>query len=548
MGHVSNASSEASVMIGARPWRHSRAALTARQAPGRAPEEPKATRPAHHRLRRGSLWAALAVVSLSLFQSGAEPASARSVVASQPGLHQGEHGAALGGAGAVVVGAGGNPASPDQQFSDHGNGHGQGLGVGRTPSRDQQGNGNGHAGNPPGHSEAAVGQGASNGQAQQGSGASHGHGNGGGDQGGQGFGQRVHAGGSGHGKGTGSVAPSQAGSRPASVTTPTAASSTPSALTTSVVRAAASPSTSRGAPASGPHVARPGWRRRPTIGKRSRQRASRGPGAAALLPHVPAAAAERSGGRLTTGAGASTLERGRAQSRGRSHGRSHAAGVGLLSAPLALPRAIEKVIGVIPTWVWLALLAAAVLAAAAATAALIATRRAQRQARAIEAVQRAAATDPLTGVLNRRGFDEAVERELARARRHGRPLALAYLDVRGLKAVNDTEGHLVGDELIRQVAGLLRDCARAGDLVGRLGGDEFGLVLAEQPADSAAIVKARLRAQLPARRAAIGTDLPWDVTIGTAAYPDDGESLPTLLSVADRRLYAQRGIELRASA
>jgi diguanylate cyclase (GGDEF)-like protein len=196
--------------------------------------------------------------------------------------------------------------------------------------------------------------------------------------------------------------------------------------------------------------------------------------------------------------------------------------------------------------VWLALLLAASLAAAAATVAFAAARRVKRQTRTIEAVQRTAATDPLTGILNRRGFDEAVERELARARRYGRPLALAYLDVRGLKAVNDTDGHLVGDELIKQVAGLLRDSARAGDLVGRLGGDEFGLVLAEQSADSAAIVQARLRAQLPARRAAIGTDQPWDLTIGTAAYPDDGESLPTLLSVADRRLYAQRGIELHA--
>jgi diguanylate cyclase (GGDEF)-like protein len=221
----------------------------------------------------------------------------------------------------------------------------------------------------------------------------------------------------------------------------------------------------------------------------------------------------------------------------------------LLSAPLALPRALEKVVRAIPTWVWLAQLAAASLAAAAAAAAaLTATRRARRQQRAIEAVERTAATDPLTGVLNRRGFDEAVERELAHARRHGRPLALAYLDIRGLKAVNDTQGHLVGDELIKQVAGLLRECARAEDLVGRLGGDEFGLVLAEQSAENAAIVQARLRAQLPARRAAIGTDLPWDLTIGTAAYPDDGESLPALLSVADRRLYAQRGIELRASA
>jgi diguanylate cyclase (GGDEF)-like protein len=262
---------------------------------------------------------------------------------------------------------------------------------------------------------------------------------------------------------------------------------------------------------------------------------------------VPATAAGRGSAALTPGTDPGSLERGRRQSPARSDGGSHAAGAGLLSAPLALPRAIEKVVAVIPTWVWLALLLAAGLAAAAAAAAFAATRRAQRQQRAIEAVERTAATDPLTGVLNRRGFDEAVERELAHARRHGRPLALAYLDIRGLKAVNDSQGHLVGDELIRQVAGLLRDCARADDLVGRLGGDEFGIVLAEQPGDSTAIVEARLRAQLPARRAAIGTDLPWDLTIGTAAYPDDGESLPTLLSIADRRLYAQRGIELRAS-
>jgi diguanylate cyclase (GGDEF)-like protein len=285
------------------------------------------------------------------------------------------------------------------------------------------------------------------------------------------------------------------------------------------------------------------------VRKRARPRPSRASrhahaGAAA----APATAAARVAAAPTAGAEASALERGLPRPTDRPHGRSHAAHGGILSGPLALPSAIAQVVSVIPTWVWWALLLAAGIAAAAAAAAIVATRRAQRQTRAIEAVERTAATDPLTGVLNRRGFDEAVERELAHARRHGRPLALAYLDVRGLKAVNDTDGHLVGDELIRQVASLLRDCARADDLVGRLGGDEFGLVLAEQSADSAAIVQARLREQLPARRAAIGTDLPWDLTIGTAAYPEDGESLPALLSVADSRLYAQRGIELRVGA
>jgi diguanylate cyclase (GGDEF)-like protein len=91
----------------------------------------------------------------------------------------------------------------------------------------------------------------------------------------------------------------------------------------------------------------------------------------------------------------------------------------------------------------------------------------------------------------------------------------------------------------------LRDCARAGDVVGRLGGDEFGLLLTEQSASGADIVQARLRAQIPDRRAAIATDVPWDLTIGTAAYPHDGDSFPALLSAADRRLYAQRGIQLR---
>jgi diguanylate cyclase (GGDEF)-like protein len=216
----------------------------------------------------------------------------------------------------------------------------------------------------------------------------------------------------------------------------------------------------------------------------------------------------------------------------------------LLSVPLALPRTIERLVQVVPAVVWLALLAAITLAAAAAALAILAARRGRRQARAIAAAERTAATDPLTGVLNRRGFDEAAQRELARARRHGHPFALAYLDVRGLKAVNDGDGHLVGDELIKQVANLLRDCARAGDVVGRLGGDEFALLLAEQSTEGAARVADRLRAHLPARRAAIGTDVAWDLTIGIASYPEDGESFETLLSTADRRLYAQRGIRL----
>jgi diguanylate cyclase (GGDEF)-like protein len=194
--------------------------------------------------------------------------------------------------------------------------------------------------------------------------------------------------------------------------------------------------------------------------------------------------------------------------------------------------------------VWLALAAALALAGSAAAAAVVAGRRAGRQAAQFAAVSAQALTDPLTGVLNRRGFLDAAERELARARRHQRPLALAYADVRGLKAVNDSEGHLAGDELLREVADLLRQSARTDDLVGRIGGDELALLLAEQTNDGAAVVAGRIQAQVPARRAELGLRQQWNLTIGTAAFPADGATIEQLLAAADRRLYEQRGIEL----
>ena len=206
---------------------------------------------------------------------------------------------------------------------------------------------------------------------------------------------------------------------------------------------------------------------------------------------------------------------------------------------------IDHFVNVIPTAVWVALGAAFTLMLAFAGVALRSSRRARRREKEFAAISAAALTDALTGILNRRGFTEAAERELARASRYERPFVLAYVDVRGLKTVNDTEGHLMGDELIKAVAGLMKESARADDVVGRIGGDEFALLLGEQTAESAEPVIRRIRARVAEARAEMEISVPWELTIGVASFPGDGATLEELLDLADRRLYEQRGIALR---
>jgi diguanylate cyclase (GGDEF)-like protein len=211
----------------------------------------------------------------------------------------------------------------------------------------------------------------------------------------------------------------------------------------------------------------------------------------------------------------------------------------------SFPNVIQHFIQVVPWWVWLAFGVAFVGAAAAGAAAWRWGRKARAQAEQVAEVRAAAMTDPLTGVLNRRGFGAAAQRELERAQRYGHSLALAFVDVRGLKTVNDTRGHQAGDLLLKRVAALLQESSRSHDLVGRIGGDELAVLLTEQGAAGMAAVVRRVQSQLPATRAALGFDHDWDLTIGMAVFPKDGNSLEALLDAADRRLYMQRGINLR---
>lgn len=143
--------------------------------------------------------------------------------------------------------------------------------------------------------------------------------------------------------------------------------------------------------------------------------------------------------------------------------------------------------------------------------------------------------DPLTGLLNRRGFEELSATELLRAARYDRPIAFALLDVDRFKAVNDQYGHAVGDRVLRVVSEELLKLRRS-DLAVRLGGDEFGLLMPETDAAGAEQLIARLRQRIHTRMFEQG----WPVTIsaGVASSEQCQRRLPELIAEADSRMYA----------
>jgi diguanylate cyclase (GGDEF)-like protein/PAS domain S-box-containing protein len=156
-------------------------------------------------------------------------------------------------------------------------------------------------------------------------------------------------------------------------------------------------------------------------------------------------------------------------------------------------------------------------------------------------------SDPLTGVFNRRRFDEALETQLAYARRYGRGGALLVADLDRFKQINDEFGHAVGDEALRTVARVLADNLRqtdtlgrdTGGLVARLGGDEFAMLLPEADAAGAEAVAARLIEALAEASLEIdGQELQLRVSIGIALFDENGcPPAPELLVAADRAMY-----------
>ncbi|XLZ72171.1 GGDEF domain-containing protein [Massilia sp. SR12] len=156
---------------------------------------------------------------------------------------------------------------------------------------------------------------------------------------------------------------------------------------------------------------------------------------------------------------------------------------------------------------------------------------------------RLASTDSLSGLANRRHFMESGQREMARARRHKRPLAVLMLDIDHFKRINDTFGHAAGDKVIEQVAQACRARTRNIDLAGRLGGEEFALLLPETGATAAQVLAERIRhaiATLDARQH--GLPFPVSVSIGIAVLEAGDASLEALLARADQVLYRAKSL------
>jgi diguanylate cyclase (GGDEF)-like protein/PAS domain S-box-containing protein len=151
--------------------------------------------------------------------------------------------------------------------------------------------------------------------------------------------------------------------------------------------------------------------------------------------------------------------------------------------------------------------------------------------------------DPLTGLLNRRGFAAALQTQLAHTRRYGTSGALLMLDLDGFKAVNDAQGHDAGDQLLVQVAAALRSCLRETDVVARLGGDEFAVILPRETLEDAIVVADKVIERLrECRLGAAGVGLPGaTASIGVAPFTGDYQSGEDVLRDADLAMYSAKG-------
>jgi diguanylate cyclase (GGDEF)-like protein len=165
-------------------------------------------------------------------------------------------------------------------------------------------------------------------------------------------------------------------------------------------------------------------------------------------------------------------------------------------------------------------------------------------ARLTEHIKQVGLKDPLTGVNNRRFFDQRVEEEVNRALRHKQPLSCLFIDLDHFKRINDSYGHQAGDAVLKQTADILKDSSRSSDVVARYGGEEFVILLANTKASDALDFAERLRERIAATSFAITETKSLNVTLsaGLATLTNNSESQTSveLIKAADQAVYAAK--------
>ena len=151
-----------------------------------------------------------------------------------------------------------------------------------------------------------------------------------------------------------------------------------------------------------------------------------------------------------------------------------------------------------------------------------------------------AATDSLTGLYNRRFFEDQCDKELNRALRYNQHLAIVMLDLHQFKEVNDRYGHPRGDALLRMAATTLRNSLRTSDYAFRIGGDEFALLLVQSDAEQAITLARRVRTNFASATEPMQMAFSTGLDYGVAVYPNDGDQKEVLIRVADERLYEMK--------
>jgi diguanylate cyclase (GGDEF)-like protein/PAS domain S-box-containing protein len=164
-----------------------------------------------------------------------------------------------------------------------------------------------------------------------------------------------------------------------------------------------------------------------------------------------------------------------------------------------------------------------------------------RQRELEDHLRRQAACDPLTGLSNYRHFVDVLDSEIKRSKRSTREFSLLFFDLDGLKLVNDRYGHVTGSQALCRLADVLCSCCRDVDTPARFGGDEFALILPETNAQTAKFVARRICESV----ASDGKGPPISVSVGAATYPQDGQTIETLLSAADSAVYAMKRQRIR---